>query len=433
MIFRFLSHPKRSLSYSSGRYFFVIALTILANLILPDAAAAQPPIGEVMSTPEFENQVAEEYEYRKRIEIEAPKWARELVYLYKWSAKYGLAYHPLMGVVTSAQPSSEEISQRMNSEFAWMLVAGHGLLATFDFKHAEQSLLGSTSRLVAGLTKSRAFWREVKVQCAEVAALSDALSKPNAREKLSVQSCADRLSKDLKVSQLVGSNVSLFVGGGIIIGLGKKVFTKYFSGWFAKRVVPIIPVAARSRWVLGGLTAAVVILPTGYLFAALEQEREKSKEFLENLPELLRETEDLRLKESIMRRRALELERDVVSLAIWINQRLPHSMARDLDRSNEGQFVDHEEAQRFLVDLKMFGPGYSALATRQQDVQMVRKSLEDELSRIPSSHSYLLGLYEKKRQGVLTVDEKSLLRKAQYLAAIRLVAPLLMAGSASGS
>lgn len=428
-IIRFLSHPKRSLPFSCGRYFFAIALTLSISLILPRARAAQPPIGEVMSTPEFENQVAEEYEYRKRIEIEAPNWARDLVYLYKWSTKYGLAYHPLMGVVGGARPSSEEISQRMNSEFAWMLVAGHGLLATFDFKHAEQSLLGSTSRLVAGLTKSRAFWREVKVQCAEVAALSETLSKTNGREKLKSQSCADRLSNDLKLSQLVGSNVSLFVGGGLIIGLGKKVFTKYFSGWFAKRVVPMIPVAARSGWVLGGLTAAVVILPTGYLFAALEQEREKSKEFLENLPELLRETEDLRLKESIMRRRALELERDVVSLAIWINQRLPHSTAGN----NEGHIVDKEEAQRFMMDLKMFGPGYSALVDRQQDVQLMRQKLEDELSRIPSSHAHLLSLYEKKRQGVLTEDEKALLRKAQYLAALRLVVPLLMAGSASGS
>lgn len=393
--------------------FFVFLLTTLVPL---SSRAELPP----MTESEFVSEVNGEYDYRKRLELEAPKWAKELVYFYKWSAKYPVPYHPVVGAIRGDQkPSAEEVSQRMNSEFAWMLVTGHGLLATFDFRHAEQSLLGSTSRLVAGLTKSRAFWREVKAQCEEVATLA----KARGRSEMTAKSCAERLDNDLRVSQLVGSNVSLFVGGGLVIGLGKRVFTKYFSGWFARRVVPMIPAAARSGWVLGGLTAAVVVLPAGYLVASLEKERETSREFLENLPEALKETEDLRLKESVLRRHALELERDVVQLAIWINQRLPNSGG--VRQSYEGMMANQEEAQRFLMDLKLMAPGYQTLLARRDQASSARQSLEDELSRIPSVHAHLMSLYEKKRLGELTEDDKALLRKAQYLAALRLVVPVL--------
>lgn len=401
--------------WPKGSLLFSFVTLVLFGM--PSQAKAELP---PMTESQFVSEVSAEYDYRKRLELEAPKWARELVYLYKWSAKYPLPYHPIVGAIRGDErPTSAEVSERMNSEFAWMLVAGHGLLATFDFKHADQSLLGSTSRLVSGLTKSRAFWREVKVQCEEVVSLA----KSRGRSDMTAKACAERLDSDLRVSQLVGSNVSLFVGGGLVIGLGKRVFTKYFSGWFARRVAPMIPAAARSAWVVGGLTAAVVVLPAGYLVASLEKERETSRQFLENLPDALKETEDLRLKESVMRRQALELERDVVTLAIWIQQRLPS--AGEVRGSYESLMANQEEAERFLLDLKLLGPGYSSLVERRAAVAKVRQNLEEELSRIPSAHTYLLGLYEKKRHGALTDEENALLRKAQYLAALRLVTLVL--------
>lgn len=181
----------------------------------------------------------------------------------------------------------------------------------------------------------------------------------------------------------------------------------------------MIPAAARSGWVLGGLTAAVVVLPAGYLVASLEKERETSREFLENLPDALKETEDLRLKESVMRRHALELERDVVQLAIWINQRLP--VLEGARQSFESLMANQEEAQRFLTDLKFTAPGYQSLLARRAQAAQARQTLEDELSRIPSVHAHLMSLYEKKRLGELNEEDKALLRKAQYLAALRLV------------
>jgi integral membrane sensor domain MASE1 len=49
--------------------------------------------------------------------------------------------------------------------------------------------------------------------------------------------------------------------------------------------------AARSKWVLGTAVAAIVILPAGFVVASLEKEKETSRQFLENLPEALKETQ----------------------------------------------------------------------------------------------------------------------------------------------
>jgi hypothetical protein len=425
VIYRISKYPKGFFPIILRQLNFVtigFCTFFLPFLSMNHVMAESPSLPEAMSRSEFQEQVTDEYQYRKALENEAPKWARDLMYLYQWEVRYGVSYHSTLGRYLGSQPSKEEISQRLNSEVAWMVLLGHGLVATFDFKHAEQTLLGSTSRLVAALTKSRAFWREVKAQCLSL----EEYGKVIGGSGLDVKSCADRLSSDLRISQLVGSNVSLFVGGGVVVGLGKKVFTKYFSAWFAQRVVPMLPVAARSRWVLGGLTAAVVVLPTSFLYAALEKERETSKEFLENLPELLKETEDLRLKDSIMRRQALELERDVVAMAIWINQRLASSSQATSNNSLDGRRASPSEVQMLLMDLKMFGPGYTALVARREQAELVRNNLEQELSRLPDSRAYLLNIFEKKRLGVLNQEEKTLLRKTQYLAALRLVLPLLI-------
>jgi hypothetical protein len=376
------------------------------------AAASENPIGtpagQTLSPSEFIQTVDDEYGYRQAIEAEAPKWVRELMYIYKWTAKYPVPIGHFNG---GNRPTPEEARLRMASEFAWLTITGHALLATFDFQHAEQSLLGSTSRVVATLMKSKAFWVEVRKQCLEIA------------NPVGPKACAERFQRDLKISQLVGSNVSLFVGGGIVISLGKKIFQKYLSSWFTARVLPLIPMAARSKWVIGSAVAAIVILPAGFVVASLEKEKETSRQFLENLPEALKENQTEAERESILRMKNLELERDVFELAIWINQRLP--VQNEVRSSFEELQAHQAEAERFVADLKMFGPRFSTLQQKRNLVLQVRDSLERELGSLPNVSQRLLEIAEKRKHGLISDEDSKLFRKAQYLAALRLISKVL--------
>jgi hypothetical protein len=376
------------------------------------AVASESPIGTPaypsLSPDEFIQTVDEEYGYRQALEAEAPKWVRELMYIYKWTAKYPV---PISHFNGGNRPTPEEARLRMASEFAWLTITGHALLATFDFQHAEQSLLGSTSRVVATLMKSKAFWVEVRKQCLE-------LANPEGPK-----ACAERFQRDLKISQLVGSNVSLFVGGGIVISLGKKIFRKYLSSWFAARVLPLIPMAARSKWVLGTAVAAIVILPAGFVVASLEKEKETSRQFLENLPEALKETQTQAEKESVLRMKSLELERDVFELAIWINQRLPNQ--KEVRSSLEELQSNQVEAERFVAELKLFGPRFSTLQQKRNLVLQIRDATEQELRRLPNASQRLLEIAEKRKHGMTSEEDSKLFRKAQYLAALRLVSKVL--------
>lgn len=348
---------------------------------------------------EFIQTIDEEFGYRQAMESEAPKWVRELMYIYKWTAKYPVPIGHFNG---GKRPTSEEVKLRMASEFAWLTITGHAMLATFDFKHAEQSLLGSTSRVVSTLMKSKAFWVEVRRQCLEIA-------NPEGPK-----ACAERFQRDLKITQLVGSNVSLFVGGGIVLSLGKRVYQRYLSNWFAARVLPLIPAAARSKWVIGSTVAAIIILPAGFVVASLEKEKETSRLFLENLPEALKETQTQAEKESVMRMKNLELERDVFELAIWINQRPTTQVP-----------PNQVDAEAFIADLKMFGPRFSSLQERRSLVLERRDHLEAELGRMPNASQRLLEIAEKRKHGKVSEEDARLFRSAQYLAALRLVSKVL--------
>jgi hypothetical protein len=392
-------------------FLFVLFVAFVSCLSI-EAGASEGAIGAPMrpslSPDEFIQTVDDEYGYRQALEAEAPKWVRELMYIYKWTAKYPV---PIGHFNVGSRPTPEEARLRMASEFAWLTITGHALLATFDFQHAEQSLVGSTSRVVATLMKSKAFWVEVRKQCVEIA-------NPEGPK-----ACAERFQRDLKISQLVGSNVSLFVGGGIVISLCKKIFQKYLSSWFTARVLPLIPMAARSKWVLGSAVAAIVILPAGFVVASLEKEKKTSRQFLENLPEALKETQTLAEKESVLRMKNLELERDVFELAVWINQRLP--VKREVRNSFEELQANQEEAERFVADLKMFGPRFSALQEKRSLVLRVRDGLEQELGSLPNASQRLSEIAEKRKHGAISEEDSKLFRKAQYLAALRLISKVL--------
>lgn len=380
-----------------GLFLFVAFCSVLQ---FPNESQANV---QALSPSEFIQTIDEEHHYRQQMETEAPKWAKELMYLYKWSAKYPVA---VGRGADGSRPTSEEIKLRMASEFAWLALTGHAALATFDFQHADQSLLGSTSRIVSALTKSKAFWVEVRKQCLEIA-------HPDGPK-----ACAERLNRDLKISQLVGSNVSLFVGGGIVVGLGKKLFQKYLSSWFTARVLPLVPMAMRSRWVIGPAMAAILILPAGFVVASLEEERQTSKEFFENLPEALKESQTQAERESVMKRKSLELERDVFELAIWINQRHPQANGATMP-------VNQEEADRFVSDLKMFAPRFSSLQEKRTEVLETRDRLEAEMRQLPNISQRLQEIAAKRKMAPLPPDEAKLFRAAQYLAALRLVTKVI--------
>jgi len=379
--------------------FSTFLILVLGLLSFPEVARSSITPGTAVTEAEFIQTIDEEYGYRQVMESEAPKWVRELMYIYKWTAKYPV---PIGHFNDGKRPTSEEVKLRMASEFAWLTITGHAMLATFDFKHAEQSLLGSTSRVVSTLMKSKAFWVEVRRQCLEIA-------NPEGPK-----ACAERFQRDLKITQLVGSNVSLFVGGGIVLSLGKRAYQRYLSNWFAARVLPLIPMAARSKWVIGSTVAAIIILPAGFVVASLEKEKETSRLFLENLPEALKETQTQAEKESVMRMKNLELERDVFELAIWINQ-----------RPTTQEPPNQVDAEAFIADLKMFGPRFSSLQERRNLVLERRDQLETELGKLPDASQRLLEIAEKRKHGKVSDEDAKLFRSAQYLAALRLVAKVL--------
>ncbi len=197
-----------------------------------DSPAAQNEIKE------YAREIDEEYRYRQRIDEIAPTWARELMFMYRVSVQY-----PMTMVGRNPAIQGEDRSLRIQSELAWMALTGHGLLATFDFAHADQSLFGSTSRLAGGLLRSQKFWLEVRNQCVQIETLRR--EKGQVPLEGGIKSCSEKLKRDIEISQLVGSNVTLFIGSGIVISLGKKLFQRYASKWLATRVAPLLPAFAR--------------------------------------------------------------------------------------------------------------------------------------------------------------------------------------------
>ncbi len=406
-----------------------VALILLVLVAFPNGASAQsrdqvretaPDLfdsNQRQAVREYANEVDEEYGYRKRVDAEAAKWAQELMFMYKVSAKY-----PADKMGRRARPTNEDHSLQLQSEFAWITIAGHGLIATFDFSHAEQTLLGSTSRLVGALTRSSNFWIEVRNQCLEIQELKK--SKGISTEADSIRSCADRIKRDLSISQMVGSNVSLFIGGGLVIGLGKRLFQRYASKWVAARVLPLLPAFARTKWAAIGAMTAIVVLPTSLVVASLSNEYETNKIFLENIETSLKDSKDSIDQESIMRRAALVTEREVLELALWISQKLPKELG-----STERVRFDDVLARDFVLAMRISAPHYSKLLTKFEELKANRERLESDLGRIPGISAKLLALAHQRKVAPLEGDDARLMRQAQYLAALRLVVNALQAGS----
>lgn len=346
---------------------------------------------------EYARKIDEEYQYRQRLEGIAPTWARELMFMYKTGLR------PQLG---------EDRSLRIQSEFAWMALTGHGLLATFDFVHADQSLFGSTSRLAGGLLRSSKFWLEVRNQCVEIEELRR--KKGLAPREGGLKSCAERLKRDIEISQLVGSNVTLFIGSGIVISLGKKLFQRYASKWVAARVLPILPAFARTKWAATGAMAAVIVLPAGFVVASLQQEHQTNQVFYENLETAIQETKDEASEASVLFSERLETERQVLEFAVWMRNRIP----KDADERASGDFI---------FAMRMQAPNWISLQAKRAEIETRRSELEKELGAIPGVSAKLLSLTEERKLGALKPEDAKLLRDAQYLASLRLLMKALAA------
>jgi hypothetical protein len=359
-------------------------------------------------TQSFKAEIDDEYAYRTRIEGEAAAWAKELMFMFRWSAMY-----PANKIGVRPKASNADISLRIQSEFSWMLLAGHGALATFDFKHAEQSLGGSTSRFVSTLTRSKNFWIEVRNQCVEIENLKKAKGLLE-KEARTVGDCAETLRRDMAISQFIGSNASLFIGGGIVIGLGKRLFQRFAAKWFLARVVPLIPAFARTKWALASLSAAIVVIPAGFILAGMSQEHETNKVFLEDLQTTLKQNTDETRRASVMKASALATEREVLEFAKWFGENAP----KDL---NFGTAPDDQVARQFILNMKMLAPNYTQLQDKRVEIEEKRAALEKELGDIPGISARLLNLAQARKHGALSEEDTVLFRKAQYLASLRIV------------
>lgn len=374
------------------------------------AGVARSP--ELNAAEEYAKVINEEYYYRQKIEGEAANWARDLMFIYRWSILYPNSRPGEAPPVAS----QADMLRRFQSEFAWLTLGGHGMLATFDFGNAEQSLLGSKSRFLLVLSKSSAFSIEVRNQCLEIQELRK--SKGLSPDPAPVKNCAERLHRDLEMSQLVGSNASLFLGGGLVFAVGKKTVQKLFGRWFAQRVLPILPSFARNKWVLGtGVLGLTVVMPVAVTVASVSYEKKANQDFVDNLQTNLNQDDETD-EASQSRTEALEIEREVIELAAWINRNLP-STERSGAASNP--FVDSAAAQEFMTSLKLTGPHYFQLSEKRELLESNRQRIEDELRLIPDVSAKLQILVQDKKRGALKPEDARLYRKAQYLACLRLV------------
>lgn len=350
---------------------------------------------------EYAQGIDEEYRYRQRIDEIAPTWARELMFMYKVSVKYPMG---MLGRNPAIQ--GEDRSMRIQSELAWMALTGHGLLATFDFAHADQSLFGSTSRLAGGLMRSQKFWIEVRNQCLEIESLRK--EKGLGPTDGGIKPCAEKLKREIEISQLVGSNATLFIGSGIVISLGKRVFQRYASKWLATRVAPLLPAFARTKWAAAGAMAAIIVIPAGFVVASLREEHETNQVFYENLETSIQESKDEASEASILFSERLETERQVLEFALWMRGRIPKG-------------ADDRASQEFIFSMKMMAPHWVKLKAKREEIEARRNELEKELGSIPGITAKLLALTEERKLGALKPEDAKLLRDAQYLASLRLL------------
>lgn len=383
---------------------FVIGIGLTPQTII--AADMVRPEDQAEIT-KFAEKMDDEYSYRMGIDQEGAQWAKDLMLLYKWS----YLYPSNLRAMPDTPETKAALQLRTQSEFAWMAMTGQGMLATFDIFHAEQTLLGSTSRLVGALFVSANFWTEIRNQCLAIDELKRKAS-PDPMRALNIEGCAARLKRDIGLTQVVGSNVSLFLSGGVLIGLTKKLFTRYASNWVVTRVLPLLPAFARTKWAIAGLTAAVVFVPAGFILASVRDEQETNKVFVEGLQTRIDENREEQDKASLLRVAAMKLEGDVLYFAMWANGQIPKS-------NNEA------ENRQFILNMKLVAPGFAELAAKRDELETKRQALEKELGAIPGISAKLQALGEERKHQNLANDDAKLFSRAQYLASLRLAIKLI--------
>ena len=356
-------------------------------------------------------EIEDEMQFQAQVDRAAALWAKDLMYLYEWSneRRVTLSVDGVQNVLRRAIPGSvDELKRVLDAELAWLVVSSAGFLATYDLAHADQSFFGSRSHLVSALFRSTPFWKEVRGHCLRI----------EPRENL--KACGQRLRRDLEISQMVSSNVSVFLTGGLIFKLGKVAFKKYLSGWVTARFGGAIAAIKGSRPAMLGLASTAVLLPTGLIIAAVLDEREMSGKYLADLEKTidqdLKKLNEEKASASVMYGRQYEIKQLILEFAVWLHKNVP------------AKTEDPRLVEQFAEKLRTTAPGFSPLCEARSELALVRERAEQKLSATENINQRLLEIANKKVHGEKLADgDVSLYEEAQYLASLRLSLKALLA------
>lgn len=390
----------------------LFAVSFGLGLIPNGAAAADESAVEQLRQAKAANQeIEDEMRFRAQVDQAAALWAKDLMYLYEWSndRRVTLSADGFQNVLRRAIPSSvDELKRVLDAELAWLVVSSAGFLATYDLVHADQSFFGSRSHLVSALLQSTPFWKEVRGHCLRI----------EPRENL--KACGQRLRRDLEISQMVSSNVSVFLTGGLIFKLGKVAFKKYLGGWASARFGGVMAAIKGSRPAMLGLASTAVLLPTGLIVAAVMDERETSGKYLADLEKTvdqdLKKLSEEKASASVMYGRQYELKQWILEFAVWLHKNVP------------AKTEDPRLVEQFAEKLRTTAPGFAPLCEARSELAQVRERSEKKLAATENINQRLLDVANKKSRGEkLSEDDISLYEEAQYLASLRLSLKALLA------
>ncbi len=375
------------------------------------AAADETAIEQLRQAKAANQEIEDEMRFRAQVDQAAALWAKDLMYLYEWSndRRVTLSADGFQNVLRRVIPSSvDELKRVLDAELAWLVVSSAGFLATYDLAHADQSFFGSRSHLVSALLQSTPFWKEVRGHCLRI----------EPRENL--KACGQRLRRDLEISQMVSSNVSVFLTGGLIFKLGKVAFKKYLGGWAAARFGGVMAAIKGSRPAMLGLASTAVLLPTGLIVAAVLDERETSGKYLADLEKTvdqdLKKLNEEKASASVMYGRQYELKQWILEFAVWLHKNVP------------AKTEDPRLVEQFAEKLRTTAPGFAPLCEARSELAQVRESSEKKLAATENINQRLLDVANKKSRGEkLSEDDISLYEEAQYLASLRLSLKALLA------
>lgn len=384
--------------------------------LAPDTAAAADTAAsraaeQLRAAKDANQEIEEEFQYRAQVDQGAALWAKDLMYLYEWSKERKLSLSPegAQNILRRTIPGSmDELKRVLDAELAWSVVSLSGFLAPYDLVHAEQSIIGSRSRLASALLQSTPFWKEVRGHCLRI----------EPRENL--KTCGQRLRQDLEVSQAVSSNVSLFLAGGLLFKLGKVAFKKYLAGWVSVRFGGWLATIQASRPAMIGLASTAIAVPAGLILAAVLDEREMSGAYLADLEKTmerdLKRLKDEQASASMLYGRQFELKQAILRFSIWLHQNVPPNRA------------DPVLAEQFVVKLRMEAPSYQMLCEAEPELSRLREQVEMELSAVPNVSQRLIDIVAKQASSEeLTEEEHLLYSRAQLLASLRLSLKALLA------